>query len=91
MQGWLFAFGAIAWAVALVFGINHATGAAPSASVRGADVVAAAAILGFALAGGLCLLGAARSRRGRAGRRISPPFWISSALQAYCPPRNMRR
>jgi hypothetical protein len=71
VQGWLLAFGVIAWAIALVFGINH-TDAAPSASypasVWGADMVAAAAVLGFALAGGLCMLGAAV-----AGKRGAEP------------------
>jgi hypothetical protein len=53
------ALGTIAWVIALGFGIDRVYGVVTAASVGGADAVAAAVVLGFALAGGLCMLGAA--------------------------------
>jgi hypothetical protein len=74
MHGWLLTLGVAAWVAALWFAahptidlVDTATGsplATPStAPTKGANVVAAGASAGFAIAGGLCFLGAALNAR----------------------------
>ncbi len=65
MNGWLLTLGVAAWVAALWVAAHPsiALGYTATGPAKGANVVAAGAAAGFAIAGGLCFLAAARTAR----------------------------